>query len=298
MKLSPKPQKNKPGTKLFPLPKRKDFLLLNAGLLLTAFGIVLFKSPNHFAMGGTSGISILLAHYVPGLNVGMVMLIINVLLIGLGYAVLGKNFGGSTVYSSIAISVYTAVLEVLFPLSHPLTGDTLLELIWAVILPGIGSALVFNAGSSTGGTDIVAMILNRKTSVEVGKALLISDILIAVMAGATFGVSTFLYCTLGTLVKGVLIDSLIESFNLRKEVTIVSRCSQQIKEFILKELNRSATVYKACGAFTGEQYEVITTVLSRRQAMLLRNFIRKIDPKAFMTIVNSSETIGKGFRNI
>lgn len=283
---------------LFPIPKRKDFLVLNLGLLLTAIGVVFFKTPNHFAMGGTSGISVLLSGLLPGLNVGTVMFIINTLLVVLGYAVLGRGFGGSTVYSSVMLSVYIWLLEWLFPITEPLTNDTLLELIWAVVLPAIGAALVFNVGSSTGGTDIIAMIMNQKTSIEVGKALLLSDLLIAMGAGAVFGVATFLYCVLGTLIKGLLVDNLIEGFNLRKQVTIVSHKHEEIKDFILNGLNRSATVYPARGAFTGEPQEVITTILSRRQAVMLRNFIRKTDPKAFMTIVNSSETIGKGFREI
>lgn len=280
------------------MPGPKDFVLLNIGLIFTAIGIVFFKAPNHFAMGGTSGLSILLASFIPWLNVGVVMFIVNALLVVVGYAVLGRGFGGSTVYSSVALSVYTWLLEVLFPLKAPLTNDTLLELCWAVILPAIGAALVFNVGSSTGGTDIVAMILNQKTSIEVGNALLFSDLLISMAAGITFGAKTFLYCVLGTMVKSFLVDNLIEGFNVRKQVTIVSSKHEEIKQFILKDLNRSATVYAAYGAFSHEAQEVITTVLSRRQAMLLRNFIRKTDPCAFMTIVNSSETIGKGFREM
>lgn len=294
------PQKTQPAflANWFPLPRRRDFLVLNLGLIITALGVVLFKAPNHFAMGGTSGLSILLANVVPWLNVGMVMLGINGLLVLLGFLFLGRGFGGSTVYSSIALSVYTWLLEWAFPLKAPLTDDTLLELIWAVILPAVGSAMVFNVGSSTGGTDIVAMILSKKTSLEIGKALLACDILIACGAGLMFGVKTFLYCVLGTVMKSFLMDNVIEGFNVRKQVTIVSRKSVVVKEYIIHTLGRGASVYKATGAFTSDPQEIIITVLTRRQAMLLRNFMRKTDPKAFMTIVNSSETIGKGFRAI
>lgn len=294
-------KKTNPATqvaKAFPLPKNKDFVVLNLGLILTALGIVLFKTPNHFAMGGTSGISILLTAYLPWLNVGMVMLAINAVLILLGYAFLGKGFGGSTVYSSIALSAYIWIFELVFPLTGPLTNDALMELAWAVILPAVGSGLVFNVGSSTGGTDIIAMILSKRSSLEIGKALLVSDILISIGAGLTFGVKTMLYCMLGTIIKGFLMDSVIESFNMRKQVTIISSKPKEIMDFIIGELNRSASVYNAQGAFSQTQQEVIITVVTRRQAMLLRNYIRNTDPGAFITIVNSSETIGKGFREI
>lgn len=284
--------------KLFPLPRRRDFLILNLGLLLTAAGIVLFKAPNHFAMGGTSGLAILLAALIPQLNVGTTMFIVNALLIVLGYIVLGRGFGGSTVYSSVVLSLFTALLEWIFDLQAPLTNDTLLELIWAVLLPALGGALVFNVGSSTGGTDIIAMILNQKTNIEVGKALLISDLVIAVAAGAVFNVATFLYCVLGTLMKSTLIDSFIEGLNVRKKISIVTRFPDCICQYIIENLRRSATVYDARGAYTDEKVSVVETILNRRQALELRNFIRKNDPEAFISILNSSEIIGKGFREV
>lgn len=280
------------------LPKGKNFLLLNAGLILTAVGIVFFKAPNHFVMGGTSGVSILLAYLFPNLNVGTSMFAINIALIIIGFLFLGKGIGASTVYSSIALSFYTWILDILFPILTPLTGDTMLELIWSVILPAVGSALVFNVGSSTGGTDIIALILQKKTSLQVGKALLVSDFVIVILAGYFLGISVFLYCALGTIMKSVLVDNFIEGFNQKKIVTIVSKCPEEIKEFIVKELKRSATIYQTQGAFTGDGQQAITTVLTRRQAMLLRNFLKHIDPHAFLTIVNTSETLGKGFREI
>lgn len=293
----PAPSAEEKG-KFFPLPRNKDFLILNLGLIVTALGVVLFKSPNNFAMGGTSGLSILLSSVFPRLNVGTMMLIINVLLILVGYLFLGKNFGGSTIYSSIMLSVYITLFEYLIPLSAPLTDDTLLELAWAVILPAVGSAMVFNVGSSTGGTDIIAMILTKRTSLEIGKTLFLSDILISVFAGMTFGVKTMLYCMLGTVSKSFITDGVTESLNIRKQFTIVTCKEKEVLGFIIKDLNRSASVYRAYGAFTQEEQDVIITVLTRRQAMLLRNYIRKIDPGAFITIVNSSETIGKGFREL
>lgn len=274
------------------------FLFLNLGLALTATGVHFFKSPNHFAMGGTSGISIILSTLLPGLDVGPAMFLINGALVVLGLAFLGTRTMGATVYSSFALSAFITALEAAFPMAAPFTNDTFLELCYAVILPAAGSAILFNIGASSGGTDILAMILAKKTSLEIGKALLVSDFLIALVAGGLYGVRTGLYCVLGLLAKAFVVDGVIDGINVRKKVTIISRDPEHVKAFIMERLNRSATVYTAHGAYTGQELQVLTTVLNRHQSVLLRDYIRKTDPKAFITIVNSSETIGKGFRAI
>ena len=274
------------------------FLLLHFGLVLLAAGIHFFKSPNNFAMGGTSGISIIAATLLPHMDVGTFMFIINGVLIVLGLVFLGRAVIGATLYSSVALSFYVWVLERAVPMARPFTDDTFLELCYAVILPAAGSAIIFNIGASSGGTDIIAMILSKYTSLEIGKALLVSDFCIALFAGGLYGVRTGLYCVLGLLAKAFVVDGVIEGINVRKKVTIVSRQPDKINEFIMGTLHRGATVYTAHGAFSGRDEQVITTVLNRREAVSLRNYIRRTDPGAFITIVNSSETIGKGFRAI
>ena len=276
----------------------KFFVKLNAGLSLTAIGIVLFKTPNHFAFGGTSGLSILLASLFRQFNVGGFMWVINVLLGVLGYIFLGIGCMGWTVYSSFALSFFVSVCEVIWPLTAPLTSDTLLELVFAVLLPAVGSAIVFDIGASTGGTDIVALILAKHTSLEIGKALMVSDILIVAGAGVKFGIATGMYCVLGLIGKAFIVDGVIESINLRKVCTVVTAQPDKVQQFILKELNRSATVEQAYGAYTHRELSVLMTVLTRREAARLRDFLRANDRKAFITIVNSSEIIGKGFRSV
>ena len=291
-------EKTKQLRDLFSWENIKYALLLNLGLFLTAAGIHLFKTPNHFAMGGTSGMSIIMATLWPGMNVGGALFIINGILVVLGLCFLGVKTMGVTIYSSFALSAFVSLLEWIYPMTAPFTNDTLLELCFAVALPAAGSAIVFNVGASTGGTDILAMILSKYTSLEIGKALLLSDLAIAAWAGGLYGIATGLYCTLGTFSKALMVDSVIESINVRKMMTIVSAQPQQVQDFILNKLHRSATVYDAEGAYTHKELKVITTILNRRQAMELRNFIRRTDPHAFMTIVNSFETIGKGFRHV
>lgn len=276
----------------------KFFLLLNLGLFATALGISLFKTPNHFAFGGTSGVSIILATLFPHWNVGFFMWVVNAVLVLLGFIFLGIRSMGWTVYSSFALSFYVSICEAIWPLTAPLTTDTFLEMCFAVILPAVGSAIVFNVGASTGGTDIIAMILHKYTSLEIGRALMISDIGIVLIAAYLYGAQTGLYCILGMILKSTIVDGAIESLNLRKVCTVISQYPDLIEKFILEELHRSATEQQAFGAYTHDNKKVLMTVLTRGETARLRIYLRKIDPHAFMTIVNSSEIVGKGFRSI
>lgn len=285
-------------TKAALVENAKFFLLLNAGLVATALGIALFKTPNHFAFGGTSGLSIILSTLFPRWNVGFFMWVVNAALVLLGFAFLGVRSMGWTIYSSFALSFFVSLCERIWPLSAPLTHDVFLELCYAVILPAIGSAIVFNIGASTGGTDIVAMILHKYTSLEIGRALLVSDLAIVVVGAYLYGPATGLYCILGMVLKTTVVDSAIESINLRKVCTVVTTEPGPVRDFIVKELKRSATEERAEGAYTHEEKWVLMTVLTRSQAQHLRRFVRRNDPHAFITIVNSSEIVGKGFRSI
>lgn len=279
------------------MKKVNEFLLINLGLLLVSAGVYFFKVPNHFATGGVSGLAIIIHKGFPSISVGFLMMAINILLIIVGFIFLGFNFSAKTIYSSIALSGMVWYFERVYPMSKPFTDDTLLELIYSILLPAVGSAIVFNLNSSTGGTDIVAKILCKFTSLNVGKTLLLSDFLITLFAGAVYGIKTGMYSALGLILKGFVIDLVIEGLNLSKQFVIVSSKPDEVKAYIMKELKRGATVYKAAGAFTNEEKEVITTIVNRKQAVKLRNYIRKIDDKAFITISNTSEIIGKGFRN-
>ncbi len=276
----------------------RDFIIINFGLFLVAVGIHFFKVPNHFATGGVSAMAIIADRFVPGLSVGPLMLIINILFILLGLVLIGRDFTGKTIYSSIALSGMVWVLDILYPLTEPLTSDMLLELFFSIGFPAIGSAIVFNLNGSTGGTDIIAKILNKYTDIDIGKALLGSDFLITIVAGFVYGIQIGMYSILGLILKGFLIDTVIEGFNLKKQLVIVSSNPEPIKEYIIKNIHRGATIHTARGAFTNEEKHIITSVMDRRQAVELRNFIRKVDKDAFITITSSSEIIGKGFRTL
>ncbi len=274
----------------------REFLLLNAGTLLVAAGVYFFKFPNHFSTGGVSGISIILGHFVPALSSGSFVWIINMILLLLGFLLLGGRFGAKTVYSSLLFSVAVWGLERICPMDAPMTSQPFLELIFSVLLPAIGSAILFDIGASTGGTDITAMILKKYTSMDIGKSLLCVDALITVAACAVFGMETGLFSILGLAIKAFMVDSIIESFHICKYFNIVTNQPELISRFITETLNRSATSLRATGVYSGEERTLLLTVTNRAQAVQLNRFIKEYDPGAFVTISSISTIIGKGFR--
>ena len=195
-------------------------------------------------------------------------------------------------------SVALSTLERVCPMDHPLTDQTMLELCFAIALPALGSAILFNIGSSSGGTDIIAMILKKYSSFDIGKALLVTDIMITVAGCFVFDIKTGLYSFLGLTIRSFMIDNFIEGFNLSKYFNVVCDEPEPICNFLVHELKRSATIVHAQGAFSGKDKYIVFTVLSRPQAVRLRNFIKENQPSAFMLISNTSEIIGKGFHSI
>ena len=276
----------------------KEFVMLNVGTLLVAAGVYFFKFPNNFSTGGVSGIAIVLGHYIPAITPGTFVSILNYLLLAIGFIIFGSGFGFKTAYSTVVFSLAVQVMEFALPMDAPFTSQPFMELLFAVGLPAVGSAILFNIDASSGGTDVVAMILRKYTSLDIGKALLTSDSIITLAACAAFGMETGLFSVFGLIIKAFLVDSVIENFNMCKYFTIVSRDPDKICRYIIDELQRSATIVPGTGAFTGDDRTVILAVMSRAQAVALRKYIRSNDPSAFMMITNTSEIIGKGFRGV
>lgn len=190
-------------------------------------------------------------------------------------------------------------MEKFFPMESPFTHQPLLELCFAIMLPAVGSALLFNSGASSGGTDIVAMILKKYTGLDdIGKALFVSDGLIALSSCWLFGMETGLFSLLGLFLKAFVVDSVIESINLCKFFSIVTAKPDKICDFIIKDLNRSCTVVDAIGAYSHEGRKVVLIACRRGEAVHLRQRCKQVDPQCFMFITNTSEIIGKGFRSV
>lgn len=277
--------------------KLKNFSLLTISTLIMAVGIYFFKFANNFTFGGITGIAVLVAKFLP-ISASDFSFVVNILLLIIGWIVLGKSFAEKTAYSTILLSVILSLLERIYPMSHPLTNEPLLELIFAILLPALGSAILFNIGASSGGTDVIAMILKKYTSVDIGKGLMISDLIFTLAGFLVFNVKTGLYSLFGLIMRSALIDNFIESFNRSKYFHVVTSNATCICDFIQNDLQRGATIVNATGAFTGDDKYIILTVLSPSQAVKLRNFIKEHDPKAFLLVSNTSEIIGKGFHSV
>ena len=273
------------------------FLKITGAILISAIGIYFFKFANNFTFGGITGLAVLIAK-TGWISASDFSFVANIGLLILAYFMLGKKFALSTAYTTILLSVSLSTLERVFPMTKPLTDQPMLELCFAIALPAFASAVLFNLGSSSGGTDIIAAIFKKYTSINIGTALLYSDILFALSSFIIFDIKTGLYSCLGLAVRSFMIDNFIESFNLSKYFNIVCTNPGPILEFIKKDLNRSATIVLAQGAFTGENRYMVLTALNRPQATLLRNFIKENEPGAFILITNTSEIIGKGFHVI
>ena len=274
-----------------------EYMTLTVATLVMVIGIYVFKFPNNFSFGGVTGIAVVLSQFL-SITPGNLTFIINMVLLLLGFLVLGKGFGVKTAYISIIMSLGLSFLEKVYPMEAPLTEEPVLELVFAIALPAISSAIFFNMDASSGGTDIVAMILRKYTKLNIGSALFMSDLFIVISACFVFNAQTGLFSLLGLLTKSLVIDNVIESINLCKYFTIICDDPEPICDFIKNKLHRSATTYDAEGSYEHRKKTVIITIMKRGQAVELRNFIRQTQPTAFIAITNSSEIIGKGFRGL
>ena len=277
--------------------KIKEYAMITLGVMLVVIGVYFFKFPNNFTIGGVTGIAMILSSlFESNISSGTLVLIINAILLIIGYIFLGKSFGNRTAYGSILLSLSISLLEIFVPSNGPLTNEPVLELAFAVILPSVGSALLFNIGASTGGTDIIAMLLRKFSSINIGRSLLLTDLLLTLAAFLVFDVTTGLLSVLGLFLKSTLVDTVIENLNLNKYFTIISENPKPICDYILNNIHRTATVFDAKGAFSEKDKKIILTVMNRSQAIHLRKFIKEVDSNAFILITNTSEIIGRGFR--
>ncbi len=273
----------------------KEYVLITIAVILMDIGIYVFKFPNNFSFGGVSGLAVVITHFVP-FTASQINLVINMLLLVFGFLFLGKNFGVKTAYVTILSSVLLNIMEAAFPMQAPLTNETMLELFYAIALPALASAILFYENASGGGTDIIAMVLRKYSTMNISSALLAVDAIIVFVAYFVFDTRTGLFSVCGLMAKTLLIDKAIEHMKLSKYFTIVCSRPEPICDYIMKELKRSATVYNAEGAYTHKGKVVILTVMDPKQAVLLERFIQSVEPDAFLMVTKSSEIMGKGFR--
>lgn len=277
--------------------KLKNYIYMNIGCLLLSVGVYFFKIPNGFATGGVTGIGTILGKIFP-ITPAVWIWILNIALLLLGFVFLGWQNSFKTIYCSMFYSALTYVFELLIPLSAPMTNQPLLELVYAMLLTSIGSAMIFNSDASSGGTDIAALILKKFTSLDVGKALLMVDFVVAASSFFVFNIQAGLFSVLGLFAKAFLVDSVIESLNTCKYFIVITTKREEISQYIIKTLHHGASVNSVVGEFTQNQKSMIHTVCKRAEAIRLKKKIKEIDPASFIIVTTSSEIIGRGFRNV
>lgn len=276
----------------------RDYLFISFGVFLVASGLYFFLMPNNIAAGGVNGLAMVVNHYIPVMPIGSLMFIMNIILFVVAFIFIGSTFGARTIYSSFLLTGMIWVMEYIYPHNAPFTNDPLLELFFGIGIQGAGMAIIFNKNASTGGTDIIAKILNKFFHVDLGKGVLLSDLSITVMAIFAFDLKLSMYAMLGVIINGFVIDGLIEGINMCKEVTIISDKYEEIKRFVLDELGRGTTIYKAMGGFTDKDKNVIVVVVGRRDFYKIKNFVNNVDKNAFITVNNVYEVFGDGFKSL
>ncbi|WP_051931747.1 YitT family protein [Clostridium sp. KNHs214] len=275
----------------------KEWVLATVGVLILAIATRAFLEPNHIAGGGVLGIAIVLHHYVP-ISVGLLTALMNIILFIVAFIIIGPQFGAKTIYSSFALAGSIWIMDKLIDPAWMVTDNLLLATIFGTLLSGVGMGLVFNQNASTGGTDILAKIINKFVHIDLGKALLMVDFLVTVAAGMTFNPEVGMYSLLSVIINCTTIDSVINGLNMCKSVMVISMERDKISQFIINELGRGCTIFHGKGGFSGQDTNILYTVLDRKQFIRLKIFIKEVDRRAFITVSDAREVLGEGFKDI
>lgn len=275
----------------------KEYGSITLGVILVAVALEYFFIPNNLAAGGVSGLAVVISHYFPLLTVGALTLIMNIILFVIAFIVVGGDFGFKTIYASFGLSFLLWFMDAFI---HPqaITTDLLISSVFGTVLTAIGLAVVFNVNASTGGTDILAKILNKYTSFNMGISLLCVDFLVTFLGAITFGVDKGFYALLSVLINGPLIDKIIAFLNQKKEITIISDKNEEIANFIINELKSGCTALEGSEINSKQEKKIIYSVLSKKELEKLKEFIVSIDPDAFFTIGQIEEVQGKDFLKV
>ncbi|WP_455059472.1 YitT family protein [Parvimonas micra] len=273
---------------------RKVIITTFASIIVSA-GVYFFMIPYNLTIGGTAGLSIALAKFMPGIPVGVFQLGINVILFILAFLLIGSEFGGLSIYATVVLSIALIVFEKLIPNVQPLVDTPFMSMIIGVGVTAVGIALTLNQNASTGGTDIVGKILNKYMHVDLSVGVFIADFSVVVMGYAAYGINAAMYALVGILFNAVVIDKVLTGYKTRIKVYINSRYWEGINEFIVHELVRGSTLYEVKGGYNKSERVMVETILTRPEYIKLMNFIREFDDTAFVNVATVNEVSGEGF---
>ena len=265
----------------------KEALILTGADAIVAAAVYFFLVPSHASVSSISGIGIVLSNFIP-LPLSAITMIMNVVLLIIGFITCGKEFGVKTVYTSVMLSVFLALFEALFPNAGSLTGSQELDVLCYILVVSIGISILFNRNASSGGLDIVAKIMNKYLHIELGKAMSLSGMCVALSAALVYDKKTVVLSVLGTYFNGIILDYFIFDYNKKRRVCIITEKEEALRQFIINDLHSGATIYEAIGAYNFEKHNEIITIVDKSEYQKLMSFINREDPKAFITIYNVS----------
>lgn len=265
----------------------KEIGILTAAVAIIAAAVFFFLVPSHTSVSSISGLGIVLSNFIP-LPLSAITMILNVLLLIIGFLTCGKEFGAKTVYTSILLPLFIGLFELVFPNFSSMTGSQELDALCYILVVSIGLSILFNRNASSGGLDIVAKILNKYLHVELGRAMSLAGMCVALSAAFVYDKKTVVLSILGTYFNGIILDHFIFDHNKKRRVCIITEKEEELRKFIINDLHSGATIYEAIGAYNFEKHNEIITIVDKSEYQKLMSFINREDPKAFITVYNVS----------
>ena len=265
----------------------KETGILTVAVVIIAAAVYFFLVPSHASVSSISGLGIVLSNFIP-LPLSVITMILNVVLLLIGFATCGKEFGIKTVYTSVMLPVFLGLFEMLFPNFGSMTDSQELDVLCYILVVSVGLSILFNRNASSGGLDIVAKIMNKYLHMELGKAMSLSGMCVALSAALVYDKKTVVLSILGTYFNGIILDHFIFDNNIKRRVCIITKKEEELRQFITRDLHSGATIYEATGAYNFEKHNEIITIVDKSEYQKLMKFINELDPKAFITVYNVS----------
>ena len=266
----------------------KEFMVITLGTLVVATAVFFFMLPSQVSVGSAAALAMIMTNFIP-LPVSTITFLLNVVLLIIGFFLVGPEFGAKTIYCALLMPGYLAVYERLFPNFQSITQDPLLDVLCYTLVVGVGLAILFSANASSGGLDIVAKIMNKFLHIELGKAMSLSGMLVALASAFCYDSKTVVLSVLGTWFGGMVVDYFIFGMNIKRRVCIISPFADEIIHYILHELHSGASLNHTIGAYTQEVHTEIITIVDKMEYKALMDHVRKVDPKAFVTVLAVNE---------
>lgn len=266
----------------------KDFFVITFGVFIVSIAVYFFMLPSHLTVGSAAALAMVISNYIP-LPVSVITMLMNIVLLIIGFLLIGPEFGVKTVYCATLLPAYLWVFEQILPEQQSLTQDPALDVVCYILIVGVGLAFLFSCNASSGGLDIVAKLMNKYLHMELGQAMSVSGMLVALSSALCYDKKTVVISVLGTYFGGLVVDHFIFGLNIKRKVCILSPKVEEIKHFILHDLHSGASMYDLIGAYDNQVRREIVTIVDKQEYRHLMDYVRRVDPKAFITVYSVNE---------